>query len=517
MPWAVIQTNSSVKDNIAWLSICAKRIMAGDSMSLSCYDTNPPLSIYLYAPPALLNDFTGFPIYYGVYLMAFLAIVLSCWASWKILQHLSFLDNDIRVIFVISQLVGTTLLTGLSYAERDHFMILGLIPFVLAQICITQKIKLPVFLLWLTLLVGAFAILLKPHYGLIPVVLLCHRLFVQKKLLRVLRDADFIALSISTLAYILFIALFHSDFITIILPDISAFYPNQYVSGLVLPVVKIYGVFFLFIWGAFLFYSKGQQENKKINFILLISFCGLLTVFLFFIQMKGFWYHRIPTYAFFSITVSLTLYILIKSILSGSKYSRLLKYLPTFACFTVFAFAYIKQPPNPGFTTHQQYLNAPLSTFINENCVDPCSIFITYENMGIISQTMFYQNDLYATRLPVFWFFPRWNSSDRTKMSTEQAAYFAKAHKRFANMHLEDLKRYKPSLLMIMRNGPDTPKDVALDLFDFMKVEPEYETLLKDYKKSGEFSIDRRYYYKNTKYDIPYTITWDVYTKPIEN
>ncbi|MCB1783441.1 MAG: hypothetical protein KDI13_05545 [Alphaproteobacteria bacterium] len=513
LPWAIIQFNTSVKDNVAWLSGCASRLMAGSDMLSVCYDTNPPLSIYLYAPPLLLSRLTGIPDYYCIYLLTFALIALSAIAIWKILAHMSFLTADERTIFTAGALAGFTLLPALSFAERDHIMVLGLMPFLLTQFCLTKQISLPKKLLYPVLFLGALAILIKPQFGLLPTILLLHRMAIRRKIFFILKEPDFIILAILTTLYTAFVFLAYPEFPFVLVPDAIEFYGEQSNYPLIMPTAVTYGPYFLIASILALSVRGRKKDNPKMDLLAQIFLGGAVCVFFYYLQKKGFFYHKIPIFPFFTAGTALGLYSLTEFTFRDQITPKTKKAMPAIACALIFLFAYAKQPPNAQFPTHQDYKDAPLTQFIEQNCDHPCHLLFINENMGIGTQTMFYQNYTQASRLPAFWFFPSWNSQDTENMTDQQKQHHEDTHKRFARYAIEDLEKTDPSLLMIMHNPPEIPKEYALDLFDFLSIDPGFAPFIQKYEKTGEFSTDRAYYYKNTPYDEPHNITWDIYKK----
>src|SRR5690606_32184496 len=117
-----------------------------------------------------------------------------------------------------------TVLSSVYFGERDQILGIALFPFVMIQLGLTFSWPRPrpaVF--WSVVIFGAVLILLKPHFGLLPTILLLHRAILQRRL-ALWKDPDFIALVTATSCYILFLLVFFSDYLTIILPDVLRLY-----------------------------------------------------------------------------------------------------------------------------------------------------------------------------------------------------------------------------------------------------------------------------------------------------
>ena len=166
-----------------------------------------------------------------------------------------------------------------------------LLPFILVQFALTYDYKTPKFTTFLVLILGSIALLLKPHFGLIPVFLFLHRIVIQRRLW-VIKDQDFLVLLSLSIGYLAIVFIYFNDFITIILPDIIQAYLNynapQKVYITAIPYAALVTMCFTCI--AFI-----KDKSKALLFT--IACCALLSLIIYCIQMKGFTYHRLPLYA----------------------------------------------------------------------------------------------------------------------------------------------------------------------------------------------------------------------------
>ncbi|PJB72606.1 MAG: hypothetical protein CO093_02710 [Alphaproteobacteria bacterium CG_4_9_14_3_um_filter_47_13] len=181
LPWFVVQSQLSINGDTAWLLTAARRLLDGGMMSTDFYETNPPLSVLYHIPPVFLAKILAVPEYILVFLYFSGLIALSACAVNAVLKSWDFLETEQRYMIVAAFLVGNTILTAIALGEREHIIFLGLMPFLLAQLSLTWKHPLSRKLLWVLMIFGTFAVLLKPHYGLLPTLLLVHRMIVQKR------------------------------------------------------------------------------------------------------------------------------------------------------------------------------------------------------------------------------------------------------------------------------------------------------------------------------------------------
>lgn len=457
LPWIYIQSQMSVNSDVAWLSLCADRIIGGGTLTSNCYDTNPPLSILVYTPFIFLTKLTNIPSYHLIFWGTLILIGFAAYATHKLSQN---------KILTLAFLASVTITPSLYYAERDHFIAIMALPFILIQLTITHKKPVNTALKLSILMLGSLALLLKPHFGLIPIFMILHRMRYQRKFW-IAKDMDFIILAASSLIYLAVTFAFFNDFITQILPDIIEFYLGYNNQSGVIAKLKIFAP----LWAVL---CIGCTILSKDDSVKLIALCAGICLLIFTIQMKGFSYHLLPFYALFF----------------PALFASIPKIKPHFLLISIFVCAYMFAPLRPDYPTHNDYKNNAITNYINENCTAPCSFYMLHENMDIVSQIAYYSGHVYATRFPAFWFQPQ---------ITPEAKI------RFSKYIAEDIKTHNPSLIFV-------PK-AEENLLDFYSVSPEFSKTLDAYQKTDQLTLDRAFFYEDTKYDFPYILTWDVYTK----
>ncbi len=457
LPWLVIQSQMSVNSDVAWLSICADRLLNGNTLTDGCYDTNPPLSILVYAPFIWLSQITSVASHHLIFWLTLIPIVFATYAT-QALSH----NKTLAAAFLIS----VTIIPSLYYAERDHFIAILLMPFILLQLSLTKGETISSVIKYGILIFGSLALLLKPHFGLIPIFMLIHRMR-YKRTFWVIKDIDFIILAITSISYLAIIYIFYNDFLTQILPDVLEFYLGYNNVEGTIAKLKIYGT----LWALLCIACTCLSKNYQLK---LLTLCAGLCLLVFTIQMKGFTYHLLPFFALIFPVI----------------FSSIPKVKPIILLITIIAFSYIYSPLRPGYPTHQNYQNNEITSYINEHCSQPCSFYMMHQNMDIVSQIAFYSGHTYATRFPAFWFQPRINQEGKI---------------RFSKYIAEDIQRFRPSLIFI----PKADKNPL----DFYAVSEEFKMAFEPYKKVDELTVDRAFFYKDTKFDFSYKLTWDVYKK----
>jgi hypothetical protein len=492
-PWAIVQTVTSLNGNHAWLLVAASRLLDGHRQLTDFYEPNPPLSILLYVPAVVVSRLTAIPVWYTHYLFGFAALSLSALAVFRLLSLWPDSDRNRTVAFVSAYILAGTILTSYGgFAERDEFMILGLVPFLILQIALTLAVPMPRLLKGAILAAGTAAILLRPHYGLFPALLLAHRAVRRKNLFSVFGDADFMALTAGTVLYGIALFAFFPDYIHIIFPDFLRLYGMGRSFDVIMPA--IFGtaavLAMMLVAGKSGFPPFIQQATQ------LCCIGANLSLMLFVLQGRGYFYHLIPAIVFLNCAGGLIVYGI------AAKFCRSPAVCVWTAVTALTMLAYAIKP----FTvmpTHWQYSRLAIPKLAGS--IEPGQSFYEFsQNMETISQAAIYTGTVNASRFPALWWLPRFEKltpSERESKFTQYAGYIT-----------EDLQRYKPRIMMIGTNlrviGPDD--------FNFMTFFRRYPPLRKElsqYRKTGQLKDNLRDYLRGTQYDSDFFITYDIYKR----
>lgn len=509
-PWAYVHTQAMVNGNVAWLLIAAGRMIDGQPLVQAIYETNPPLSILLYAPHMLATKTLGLPPEIGPMLVTLNMLLLSLIASAKILARFESLNGAERTTFLLAQTAALTSLSAIYFMDREHLMLMALIPFFLAQIALTEKIRLPRPLLWPVVILGTIAILVKPQYGLIPAVLLLHRLIAHRTL-RILKDPDFLALSIGTALYAAIVFLFFGDYISIILPDVIDYYLGSSDKA---------NTFRLLMWHfpaylALLFLELFMEDLEKPKRRLLITLytCALLCLIPLLIQMKGFYNHLLPAFGIFIIALSMTVMFRLQRWL-GKRAALALLLAPVI----IFGAVTLRIKPAWNYPKGYEMAKMPVARFLDENCTKPCTFFAFHGDIEIMNPTSFYTGYTHGTRYPSYWFLPGMlraleahENGEPAKISAEKLTEDKSKYARFA---AEDLKNFNPSIILIGTKIDILGQGEFFDYVEFFSVDETFrKTFSENYEKTATFEFDRAEYFRGTSLSQTLILTYDVYTR----
>lgn len=507
LPWFALQSQLSLNGDAAWLMTATDRLLSGETMSAAYYEVNPPLSILYHIPPALLGKLLPIPDHYIIFLYFTGLIALSTLAINAILKRWDFIRDEQRFVILAAYLAANTVFTTIALGERDHIVLLGLMPFLLVQLSMTWGYTLPRKLLWACITFGVLAVLIKPHFGLLPTLLLVHRMKVQKRFFSIIKDRDFLTLAVGTLTYIAFVWLFFRDFITVILPDALDLYISNKDYQSALPELLMHTYLFLTFLGIEVFFTPLKDRSKK--FLILLYAAALFGLVPYAVQMKGFYYQLIPAMAFFFCAFALSLQSYAKTYLST------FKYLGPALVIIIFALAYTNRPLLLTYPKHNDYKNLPLSKQIAQ-CDAPCPYFIFHSSIEIVHPTAFYDDQHNASRFPTFWFLPELAKAQYSLANglpanlTQEQIYDYRD--KYGGMVAEDLEHYNPKMLLIGQYRL-TPDESDFDFPAFFEINDAFRQAWAQYEKIDRITFNRKPYFASTALEQDHPLTYNIYMK----
>ncbi len=465
--WLALQFNAALNFDHAWLVTTAQRFLAGGAMAHDFYETNPPLSVLLYVPIVLLGKII--PLQYAPYAFCFICLCLSALAVHKILQRWSFIGGQQRTAIVGAYAITNTLATSAAYfyfGEREQFLIMGLYPFLLVQLSATWRIDLPFRLKWSVLIAGAVAVLIKPQFGIFPVIALAHRMIAQKSL--VILDRDFISLALAVLAYATVIALFFRDYVEIIFPDFLRFYlPVENPDTPAIGAIYIA----LFTCGTLLTAMSGLPW-QKLKLPMLSFAAAFLSLALFCMQQKGMYYHLFPAFTFFYTGLALAL-------AEAIEQYGMRKVGANIAIIIVATLtALLGNPLGTNRLQHSDYPRTSLAKAIDD-CPAPCTFYMFGHSGEIIHQLALYGHATHGSRFGALWWLP--GLLEMPEDDPERAKLTGK----YLGFVREDMQLYRPARLIIINNATIAGHK-NFDLLEFFRRDKALAAELAHYKISGQ-------------------------------
>lgn len=487
LPWAYFRAQQATHSDMLWLCEVLRRFFDGTPLSVGGYETNPPLSMLAYTLPVLAKSWLGLPLHYAIFIQTSTLVILSSVATYKIMAAWQTLEKQTIQAILAGYILAMTLGMSLHHGERDHLVALGLVPFVLAQITLT--FNLPRAKGWMNpvFAVGAAVILLKPHHGLIPTILLAHRAIRQRRL-SVVFDADFICLTLAVLGYAALIFTVFPDYAFIIFPDVVNVYLPSGMLEYAYPSMRWIGVicFALLLSASFLKIKKGE-----ILLLLFLTSGAALSLIPYAVQKMGFYYQLAPALAFLSMAIALAVFAALRTEIKS----------PTIRSAAVIVLligiSYAFAPLNIKYPDHKFFAQTPLAKLVT-NCPDPqdCKFFMLNREMGIAHETAYYTGTIMASRFASPWFLRYVLDTAKNKengidgpLSNEDYAMYLN---RYAEMVAEDLTRFKPQHLVLWYWEKIGPRE---DFVSLLSRNKDFAQAMKPYREKDPFHINYKDYY----------------------
>lgn len=479
--WLYYLFTYQINADNAVLGEFAMRIIGGGRYGFDFIDTNPPYNIYLYVPVALLASI-GIPLYHGMTLYGLAALTLSSALTWNILKHFTFITAPERITFLTAYIIANLAMSSIFFAERDLLIFNALLPFVLSQFALNNNIKIGKAVQIIALIFGAALIMIKPHYGLMPALMIGARLTSKPKLSSLLKP-DFFALAAAVLIYTGINALFFASYWREIFPYLSETYLFHKAAALLIPFFRITTLAVIGILSAAFFYA----DTRKKSFILMLGtfIASLMAAYL--AQYKGFFYHLLPAMMLAFATASMMIW---------PKKPAAALTLGTLLLLWFF-------PARPNFPTHQNYADLPLAQALND-CEKPCTFLLDNELLFGAWETALYTGSTNATRFSSFWFEPQLACS-------KNLDHFDQYSQKIA----EDVARYKPQVIILHRDlencaGQDHPPEPFETLFS---KNAAFKTEWARYRFDHTLELNRRLYFGDTTMDKDHIMRFDIFRR----
>lgn len=473
LPLLYIQPQIRLNGDPVFLTLGADAILSGKTMVDAFYDTNPPLCFLIYIPAALLMH-AGLPLWWVFTVYVGLLVMLGAFLVNALLKSWPGLDAPRRWGLLAAYVAGATFPAQYEFCQKDQLIAVGLLPFLLAQVTLALQPQAPKKIFQAALVFGTPFILVKPHYGLLPVLLMVWRAWRGKKLPDLFRF-DFAVLAVSVTAYIAVVVLRFPDFISPILHDSVHIYASSVHSD----VYKAAGGMALMGAALVVFaLCAGDESPEAKRLAVLLSAGALVAVIPFFAQLKGFSYQMLPVISLLVPAVFMTASLYIP---------RLAARPAALAVLLLFAGIYVVFPPAFGFPRHADYKASPLAKLIDEKAKGS-AFFMESTFSYLINPMAIYTGVPYASRFQSLWFM------ENLAAARDRGAYSCKdsgdnpCH-RFARYVAEDLAKYRPALVLLF----DDPVP-QLDMLSIFAGDKDFIREWSHYRRDGNFTLKYRDY-----------------------
>lgn len=484
----------------------AGRMLDGYKLSDAYYETNPPLSMIINVPVVWFSRVLETPVWHVHFFTSLFWTCLSFILTTLALRQSKLSQGMETHLLLLVFLAAAFIAPSKSFGERDHLIFLALVPFLIVQLDLMGGAQIRPFLRIPVLCLGAIAVLIKPHYGLLPTVLLAARI-IQNRDWRLWQYPDFLALSGAVIGYGVVIALYFPDFATIVFPDVLELYvANRH------PMVLYETSAYMLMVGLCLLavyeFKFDEREKKICLFLALATLCFLLA---YLVQGKGLNYHRIAFVSFFYATAAMTgFYVLRRFVRPDLSF--------TIPFFLVMAALLTFRGVPQTMMSDTEFRSYPISQALKKHCAAPCSFFMFYDTSDIIHQLQVYHGAFHASRFTSLWFLPRILKSEHALTEGEPAPISAEeiaAYKeKYFTYMAEDMEWFQPDLIFDFRDYL-TYGYVKFDFMDYFSQDPRLKGVFDNYEKVDTLTFERKIYYKgfSTPFDHEGPVRFDIYKR----
>ncbi len=415
-----------VNHDLFWLYTGFVRLTQGQTMAQAFYETNPPLSVFIYTPAFWLVQQGCLSLPHAILAYTMAAVGLSALATMAVLRCAR-LDRYQTALICLGLIICGTVLTPPNLGQRDHLLALAAFPLMILLLTRTRGFDIPAFLAIPILFAGTVFLLLKPYYGLLPAALMIHRAITQKRI-SAFWDADFLVMAVPPLLYAVSVWRFFPDYITVILPDVMALYADTGGSANPPRVALVISVWLILM----MLSAPHRNLNSYIRPCLWLS---ALSFFIFVLMMKGYSYHLLPCLTF--------LYVAGLLLADGLLRGRIREPVIRMLSLGLMASGLMLIFPHSFFPSRDDIMKEEITQIIAD-CGDDCKFLLMGGTVRTTQLISYYGGKPHASRFPKFWFLEGlvWDGLNQKTDENPLGPYH-----RYVDMIVEDIDFYKPQII----------------------------------------------------------------------
>ncbi|WP_299348163.1 hypothetical protein [uncultured Shimia sp.] len=282
---AIMLSGTMLNHDTSWYLISTGWWLDGLPIYEEILELNPPWSFYLAAPPVWAAKTLGISATTSFQIYTLALIVASIWMAGHILRGDASIPDLTRRIWLAAAAAALVWVPMKDFAEREHLFAIFYLPFVAMSMSSTQRTRRQRgwISLWATL-----GVALKHYFVLMPLLLLIYRLIAERSWRPILRIETLLPAAL-LIGYVGASWVVHPAYFDKIIPLTLAVYGT---SSLPIDILlgKAAPVLFLFLWP--LIMAGLVHPDRRAALVAVLTALGGILVF--FIQAKGWSYHRVP-------------------------------------------------------------------------------------------------------------------------------------------------------------------------------------------------------------------------------
>jgi hypothetical protein len=282
-----------------WLLYVANRLLDGARLgSGDVAEPNPPLIIWMSEIPAWIGRALDVPL--PTALQACVAALVAVSASWSanLLRRQRIADNRrFARWFTVALLFATVIHPWVFYGQREHIMLLLVLPYLLMAAGRIEGQGLPVGEAAVAGLCAGLGFLLKPHH-LLVILAVEGLVLVRGRHVRSLYRPEMAAMVATGFVYIAAVWLLAPDYVREVLPLALGTYNDYHLavlSELILPERGLKLAIIVLLW----LVLHRWLAHRGLSSVFLVAAIGATLAYL--VQRKGHQYQFVPAIAFFDL------------------------------------------------------------------------------------------------------------------------------------------------------------------------------------------------------------------------
>lgn len=470
--------------DVSWLLHAAERILDGARPYVDVVEVNPPLIVWLNVGVAAIGRALGVaPVL--IYRLAVIGCaVLSAILCFRALRRLTGTDPDRLGRWVILLFLFAALpMVRADFGEREHLLVLLASPYVLAAAARLRGAALPAFEMAVVGVLAGVGVALKPYFVLLPLGLECF-LALQARSLRLWLRPEPAAMLIVGLVYSAAIFLLVPQYLdlTRMMGDVYAGYLRGSTwltaflgEGAGLPLFALLGFVAL----------RRRATHPELWNIFAVAIVALLGSAL--IQGKGWRYHFYPSMAYGTLLLGVML------LDSRRPLSRLAEQVYAAACAAalvtvvlITAAACVRQSVVPNDTRYDADPNYAELRRLILNEAPGGTVLVLSSNMASAFPLVPNSGARWASRFPSVWLLPALYMGQlrsEAPLAFRSPLEMGPAERYLNDAVAQDLSRFRPDLLVVLRAGPDR-RDMGIRRLDYLAYfsrDPRIAPLISEY------------------------------------
>jgi hypothetical protein len=285
----------------AWHFQTALKWLDGAQVGVGVSDINPPMTMWISTPPAILHIATGMDAALAFKLFTYLVLLICFGLTW-IVSALGPYNHVQHVLVVGCAVFGMAILPEYHFGQREHLAAAMTLPYVLLAITRAHRAPAALSLALAAGLLAGIGIGIKPYFAALPVLVEIALISHQAGTRQVFRP-ETIAIALTSAVYVACIWLFAPGYFTEVVPAALTNYhgfnsiAGTMIAALLPPVVILAG-----IWG-FARLSGLPGDFPAFVFPACATAAFLIAAAA---QMKGWAYHLFPVWFYLLITAAAT-------------------------------------------------------------------------------------------------------------------------------------------------------------------------------------------------------------------